>query len=537
MFFKNAAMSIPVIEVSVDINKNSVLKDVMKGTVPMKDFIETGDFRMFIRAIIGTSHTWNSGTRSFKYDAITVSIDHPYTDTSMFAIPHAVAYGTTSCSVQKRTGARKSISTARQALSGAAIECPLTMLLSACASRAQLEYTKEEGKLSAKQTADYDNAMSQINDQIDTILNDEPSIMLMGEQAIAINNGDLYFHQPVMPGWMSVVESVEYEAAPADVKQSVSDYRARSVDIYKGITGVAGTLDEIEDQLDGYGVGSHLKTTPWLKLPNKETFEFTLTPEIKSFMKENGKYALGLFTNILAITYPNLSLDAVAIGGVTADLVRKFKRLGIAEKLDTDSQDFGMIEVVERAFHPQLKALGEQKLSVIADFSALLDLKLKRLNFKLLEELGEVTRQDVYFYKKIMSTFRRTRAKWSVEHSNATKLKQTVDGTDYLEVTLPSGAVAKVGVTTDNHFDANASRAAKAVSDPADGIVEEMIDFADLIENVFLYMVSGKVAKEDLFGDINTDTSIKVGGIYRTMADAVHHSITSPDPVIVIPVD
>jgi hypothetical protein len=539
MFIRNDALSIPVIEVGVDLDKTSAIKEVLKGNKTMRELVESDEFRMFMRAIIGTAQSINnSGVRTFTYDAITVNMDHPYCDTAMFGIPHAVATSNISHTVQKRSGQQKTYNVAKRIIAGAIIECPLTMLLSACASRAQLLYMKEKGTLSAKSQAEYDDSLGKINAQIDRILADEPSIMLMGEQAVAVDNGDLYFHQPVMPGWMSVIESVEFENAPDSVRQSVIDYRARTVDIYKGISGVAGTLEEIEAQLDGYGVGSHLKNTPWLKLPNREAYEFNLTPEVKQFMIENGKYALGMFTNILAITYPNLSLNAVALGGVTADLVRKFKRLGLGTNFDIDSQDFGMIEVVERAFESRLKELGNDRLRAMSDFESLLDLKLKRLNFTLMEDLPDtVTRQDVYFYKKIFSTLRRTRAKWSVEHSNAVVLKTTAEGQEYLEITLPSGSIAKLKIIEGTHFDANSAHACRALSAPISPIVEEMVDFADLIENTFLYLVAGNVQRSDIFGDIETDTKIRIGGIYRTLADAVHHSIASPNPVIVIPVD
>lgn len=533
MLIKNLAMSMPIIGVVVDTAANSEFKKFMKGTLSFAGFFESVGFKKLITDVVNTAHSTNFSKRVLKYDAFTLTIDQPYSQNTMFGIAHQATTTPTDLTVTTRKGKKSLVTNVPTLTSGAIIECPATMVLACLCAREQLVQTKERNALSAAQQSEWASSKQNVENELTRLSQEQAEIILFGEQAIAVSNGDVYFHQPVSVNWLHFVTQVDFDLAPAAIRAAVTDYRARSVDIYKGITGTAGTLTEIEAILDSYGVGAHMTSTPWLKLPNRPSFEFELTEDVRSFLVKNGKYALALFTNYMQSAYTGMLFDAKNVSGVMYDLAMKLTRLGFPNEFETDSQDASVSYVVARAFADKLATMGSKKHEILDHFEALMDVRLRRLNFNVTLP-QTMTRSDLIFYKKALTALRRTRAKWPTELSSNCLMK--TDANDVrLELTMPSGVVATVRMAESVQYDFNRNIAIQALSAPADPMVDDLMDFMEVVESLFLFLMSKDVKRGDILTE-NTATMINVGGVYRMLSDSLHFAISSPNPTILIPV-
>lgn len=498
-------------------------------------FWKSSEMLKLVKDVVNTAYEFPfKGLRIFKADAISIAVDQQYSQNALLGIVNVEDWTTVTCVAMDRRGKRTTVPNVKRLDRGVVIEAPITMILSCLLQREQLIQTQQREQLTEHQKSSLNSNLQRINDQIDQLTGDAPSIMCMGEQAIAVDNGSIYFHQPVATNWLSFVETVDYTAVPTFMQGHVNDYRARSVDTFKGVTGSAGTLEEIESQLDDLGVGSHLKSTPWVKLPDKPAFDFEISEGMRAFLKENARYALGLFGNYLRTSIGNVSVDNRDVAKAMSDMALKLKRLGAELDFEIDSQDYSAIEVARRAFkHALLPLAKESRDKTVSQAAALVDLRYGRVNFDV-DLPDNMSRKDITFYKKTISAMRRNFYTWPEYMRQAVTLNDS--GIEPIaEIKLPSGSKAKVRIMDSAFYGFYDDEALFAICEPENTIVNEMVDFIEQIEGIMLYLDSPTVKLDDIVPDLEGDI-VRVGGLYRKLADVMHPSITSPNFVLMVPV-
>jgi hypothetical protein len=77
--------------------------------------------------------------------------------------------------------------------------------------------------------------------------------------------------------------------------------------------------------------------------------------------------------------------------------------------------------------------------------------------------------------------------------------------------------------------------ALEAIRKPAHAVVNDMVDFLEQLEGIFLYIDDDTVTLDQIIPDLEGDV-IRVGGVYRKLADILHPCITSPNFVTLVPV-
>lgn len=498
-------------------------------------FFQGTQFSKLIRDVVSTAYEFPfKGLRIFTADAVTIAVDHQYTSNSVFAVVNVEDWTTTTTVCMDRRGRRATTPNVKSITRGVAIEMPLTMIISAMCQKEQILQTRQRDELSEAQKSAIAGNLQRLNDQLSHLMNDEPSIMLMGEQALAIDNGDVYFHQPVSVNWLSFVEQVDFTAAPTFMQTQLADYRARSIDVFKGVKGIAGTLEEIELQLDQLGIGSHLKNTPWVKLPDKAAFDLQISEGMRQFIRENARFALGMFGQYIRTSMGNIIANNKDISRSMSDMALKLKRLGADTDFELDSQDYSAVDVAARAFKHVLNVMStEEREKVLVQAGALLDLRYGRINFDV-DMPDQLTREDITFYKKAIALMRRDVYDWPKYLVDATVLNQE-NSVPFIEMKLPSGMLAQIKVMESNFFGFYDDFALEAIRNPVQKVVHDMVDFIEQIEGLFLYLDSKEVTVNHIVPDLEGDV-IRVGGMYRKLSDILHPSIASPNFVTLVPV-
>lgn len=487
-----------------------------------------------VKKIVATAREFPfKGQRTVTADAITISVDQNYTQNSLVGFLSVEDFQTTNVVSMNMRGKQTVTGGVRQVTKGIVVETPLTMAIGALLQQEALKVARDAGEMTEHQLNGTASQVEKLGEQIDQILNDEPSVMLIGEQAVAVDNGEIFFHQPVASNWLSFLESVDFAAVPAFMSEFITDFRLRSIDVFKGVSGSTGTLEQIITTLDTLGVGAHLTSTPWVKLPDHPAFDVELSVGMHSFLEENAQYAVGLFGQYLRSSYAGLILEGEEISRGMYDFTVKLKRLGADVDFEIDSQDYSSIEVASRAFRHVLDNMdGVTKQTVLSQVSALVDLRYGRINFD--SDLPDgMDRTDMSFYKKALGILRRDRYYWPQWLSDAAVLNEDGDQPK-LEITLPSAKVVNIRVMDSSFYGFYDDVAIKAIRAPVNKVVHDMIVFLEQLEGIMIYLNSKDVRLSDICPDMNGSV-LRVGGVYRELAAALHPAISSPNFVCLLP--
>lgn len=537
MLIKNNALSMNVIGVSIDVDKSSDMKQWLAGRTEFAVFWKSAGMRAFITSIVDTAFKYPFTSRQvLRYDAIQLTVESPYTQNTVFGIIEGAMGDKADVRVMNRAGRSTVVGGVSTLDQGIIVECPVTMLITALCAREQLLQLKKRGLMSETQKSTLQERIADLDSRIDTMSKDASSIGLMGEQAIAVHEGDIYFHQPVVGNWMTLVDTIDFSLAPQVLQDGITNFRSRAVDVFKGVTGSAGTLDEIEAMLDGMGVGSHMTSTPWLKVRNEKTFRADMTDEMLVFLEDNAQYACGYYLHYLQGAYGSTSMDPKSISGAAYDFGMKLKRLGVQGEFVPQDQDNSVSAVIARAFRDDIEPMAPAERAIVLNMvQTAADLRFQKIGWNMSVPEG-ATRSDLVVYKRMSSLMSHPRGRWPGEFSDKLTKASDVDGS-YLVFTLPSGALVPIRpIVVDVHHFMTPVYAVDTIDGAMHGeLVLKCINFLEQLESLCLYLMNPNVELSDIKPPSEPD-AIYVGGQYPLLSDALHFAIASPNPVVCLPV-
>lgn len=487
MIIKNQSGAIVAIKLSFI--AAGELKDYIKGVVSFDNFWT--DFGKVAGKLVDTAFSPNvKYPVVVNFKGLTLTLGEPYTLNSVVGMHHGgatEAFGVPLIDDKKK----KTILVTEMLKDGVFIESPLCLILSA-----QLK------KLFAiqRQAKSYDSwtmaaklrsqqMINSIDNELQQFRNHPAVSFLFPEVITIVENGDIKIASTADAPWLNGVRRATSAELSTANKLLLNDFFTKSVDLYKGVYGVADTIGELSLKLNGFGV---LVTIPdkWIVVEDKEHYEGVIKPEFRRYLEHYPEQILATFPYYIRHAYGGLDLTGSELSSTLYDFSRvlnKFTNRTIkykAENLFTNIYE--LIAVVMKGVD---KPMG---LIDISDFIIYHNLRMGSISFKPTSNMP--TDLSMTEYNKIRDLAKNLTLPAKESVSFRSGLTKNVNGNLQLSF---NGKIFEFEVVVGDHI-VNKSEVVDCIlSDRTVGF--EAVEMLECIEGLYLACLNPKIAPGDLY--------------------------------------
>lgn len=355
------------------------LKNYIKGDLSFDSY--WNGFDVVAKRIITTGFEPTSVTypATYTFKDISIRLDEPYTLNGTVAIHH----GGTISDISIPLIRQKSKSEFKTAAldNGVIVETPLCLILSAQLKKAfALERQRRSydswtmaGKLRSQQMID------SINSELENFKNHPAITFVFPENIFVVEDGHFYISSLSEVPWLNGVDKVTKNDIRETNSALINDFMSKAVDLYKGVYGFTGTIDELRSQLLAYGVTVSIPTN-WLRINNSTTLTGSLTPEFRTFIEKFPEQVLSTFPYYIRHTYGGLDLTGSELASTMYDFTRvinKFTNRSVRYTAENQfSSIYELMAVIMKTMNKEMSLLD------ISDFIIYHNLRLGSIRFQ-----------------------------------------------------------------------------------------------------------------------------------------------------------
>lgn len=498
------------------------LKDYIKGERTFDAFWE--GFEVVAKKIVATGFNPKSVTypATFTFKDLTIRLDEPYTLNSVMAMHHGgtvLDYEVPLIDQKKH----KSIIKTAKLMDGVVLETPLCLILSAQLKKA---FAVERQRLSYDTWTMAGRLRSQqMIDSVDAeLLNfkNHPAISFMFPETIfSLQNGKIIVSSLNDTPWLNgIIRRSKEEISAANVAL-INDFLIKAVDLYKGIYGFTGTVDELRSQLLGYGV-TVILPVDWLEISDVAVLNGEMTSEFRYYLETFPEQILATFPFYIRHTYGGLDLSGSELGAVMYDFTRvinKFTNKSVKYRAeDQFSSIYELVGVIMNGIGAPMKLID------ISDFIIYHNIRLNSIRFDYKDGPTDLTVNEYNIIRNIM--------KYLSSNSRQTNMGGTLSKTSegYLQLTIGTRIFrfeVKVGqhiVNKDEIIDCLLSSRTLGY---------RAIEMLECIEGLYLACLDSSIKPGDLYNKVENKYKYTIPVAY--LNNQVHPGFVVPDFNIYVP--
>lgn len=487
MIIKNSSGAIVAIKLSFI--ASGELKDYIKGTVSFDTFWV--DFHKVAGKLVDTAFSPNVKYPVIvNYKGLTLTLNEPYTLNSVVGMHHGgitEAYGVPLIDEKKK----KTILVSEQLKDGVFIESPLCLILSAQLKRlfAVQRQSKSYDSWTMAAKLRSQQMINSIDNELQQFRNHPAVSFLFPEVITVVENGAIKIASTAEAPWLNGVTRVTSADLSSANKLLINDFLAKSVDLYKGIYGVADTIGELSLKLNGFGV---LVSIPekWVVIEDKDTFEGQIKPEFRKYLELYPEQILATFPYYIRHAYGGLDLTGSELSSTLYDFSRvlnKFTNRTIkykAENLFTNIYE--LIAVIMKGVDKPMNLID------ISDFIVYHNLRMGSISFKPTTNMP--TDLNMTEYNKIRDLAKNLTLPAKDSISFASGLTKNVNGN--LELSF-NGKIFEFEVVVGDHIVNKGEVVDCILSSRTIGF--EAVEMLECIEGLYLACLNPKIAPGDLY--------------------------------------
>lgn len=463
------------------------LKNYIKGDLSFDEF--WNGFSIVAKKIVTTGFEPDSVKYPavFSFKDMSIRLDEPYTLNGTVALHHGGTVDDVSIPLIKRK--TKGIFKTASLTSGVVVETPLCLIVSAQLKKAfALERQRRSydswtmaGKLRSQQM------MDSIDNELLNFKNHPAISFIFPENAFIMQDGNFYISSLSEVPWLNGVERVGITEISAVNNALLADFLDKAVDLYKGIYGFNGTIEELRSQLLAYGVTVTVPSE-WIKLHDKTILNGQITPELRSFLEQFPEQVLSTFPYYVRHAYGGLDLTGSELASTMYDFTRvinKFTNRTVKYRAeDQFTSIYELMAVIMKGLNEEMTLLD------ISDFIIFHNLRTGAIRFQYKNGPSDLQLDE---YNKIRELTKNLTVKAS-DSSFANQLEKTVDGD--LQLNL-NGRLFTFEVIAGQHIVNKAEVIDCLLSNRTKGY--KAVEVLECIEGLYLACLDPSIRPGDLY--------------------------------------
>lgn len=498
------------------------LKDYIKGERTFDAFWE--GFDVVAKKIVTTGFNPKSVTypATFTFKDLTIRLDEPYTLNSVMGMHHGGTVFDYEVPLIDQKKNKTMIKTAKL-MDGVVMETPLCLILSAqlkkafAVERQRLSYDSwtMAGKLRSQQMIDSVDA---------ELLNfkNHPAISFMFPETIfSLQNGKIIVSSLNDTPWLNgVTRRTKGDITPVNTAL-ISDFLTKAVDMYKGIYGFTGTIDELRSQLLGYGVAVIIPED-WLEVSDVAVLNGEMTQEFRYYLETYPEQILATFPFYIRHTYGGLDLTGSELAAVMYDFTRvinKFTNKSVKYRAeDQFSSIYELVSVIMKGIGAPLSLID------ISDFIIYHNMRLNAIRFDYKDGPTDLTVAEYNVIRNIM--------KYLASNSRQTNMGGTLSKTSegYLQLTIGT-RIFRFEVKVGDHIVNKNEIIDCLLSSRTLGY--KAVEMLECIEGLYLACLDSTVKPGDLYNKVENKYRYTIPVAY--LNNQVHPGFVVPDFNIYVP--
>lgn len=378
---------------------------------------------------------------TFTFKDISLRLDEPYTLNGTVALHHGGNVENIDIPLYK--GKTKSTFSTIELQQGVVVETPLCLILSAQLKKAfAIERQRRSydswtmaAKLRSQQMIDG------VENELANFKNHPAISFVFPENMFSVQDGNILISSLSEVPWLNGVDRQSKSDLNLTNLSLMEDFFNKAVDLYKGVYGFTGTIDELRSQLLAYGVVVEVPSD-WLKIQNSKTLTGVLTTEFRYFLEKFPEQILSTFPYYIKHAYGGLDLTGSELASTMYDFTRvinKFTNKSVKYRPeDQFSSIYELVAVI-------MKGVGEPMTLIdISDFIIYHNLRMGSIRFQYRNGPEDLTLNE---YTSIRELTKNLTVK-AADTSFAGLLEKTADG--YLQLTL-NGRIFTFEVIVGDH--------------------------------------------------------------------------------------
>lgn len=334
MIASNKMASLVINPISIVVSNE--LKRFMKKEINFATFWGTFDSvaKLIARTGFETTSTGYPKVFNFK-DCVEITLTAPYTLNTVSAIFHGGKWDATTISVRNPKKKMISITTSK-ITDGVLFETPLTLIVHALIQRefVRLRNDKIFPSLDSLGKSRALAQLSEIEKQIDSLDELPAAAYLFPENIFLVQENDLFINSYMSTPWLNGITRVSGNFLSQDNSGRVNDYFNKTTDVYKGVFGIAGSIEDIKVELKDVGILVEPRAQ-WLRIPNYEDVEMSMSVELRQYLMNHSSQVLAMFPHFLKNTYYGMQLTGSEMAGAMVDFTNVLSKL-FGRKLSYD---------------------------------------------------------------------------------------------------------------------------------------------------------------------------------------------------------